>query len=107
VVFGGQTAQHGEDLDRLLRREHGGRLVEDKDARFPIEGLEDLHPLLPSDRQRVDAGVWVDLETETLTGAMIRRRALRRSRKIGLAIVSAPSRMFSATVNTGTSMKCW
>ena len=38
---------------------------------------------------------------------MIRRRASLRSRKIGLAIVSSPRRMFSATVRTGTSMKCW
>ena len=32
---------------------------------------------------------------------------LWRSRKTGLAIVSLPSTMFSATENTGTSMKCW
>ena len=29
------------------------------------------------------------------------------SRKTGLAIVSLPRTMFSATVKTGTSMKCW
>ena len=38
---------------------------------------------------------------------MIRRRASFRSRKIGLAIVSSPRRMLSATDRTGTSMKCW
>ncbi len=37
----------------------------------------------------------------------IRRWASFRSRKNGLAIVSSPRTMFSATVSTGTSMKCW
>ena len=37
----------------------------------------------------------------------IRPSDLCVSRKIGLAIVSLPRTMFSATVKTGTSMKCW
>ncbi len=73
-----------------------------------IERLEDLDALLPADRQRADLGVGIDLEAELL--AELRgcaSCASRRSRKIGFAIGSSPRRMFSATVRTGTSMKCW
>ena len=35
-----------EQLGRLLRREHGGRLVEDEDVCAPIQRLHDLDPLL-------------------------------------------------------------
>ena len=37
----------------------------------------------------------------------MRSWAAPRSRKMRFAIGSSPSRMFSATVRTGTSMKCW
>ena len=53
-----------EDLDRLLRREDGGRLVEDQDLGAAIERLQDLDPLLDPDRQVADLGVGVDLEPE-------------------------------------------
>ena len=49
-----EAPQDGEDLLRLLWREHGRRLVEDEDPRLAVERLEDLDPLLPADRQRAD-----------------------------------------------------
>ena len=61
-----ELAEDGEDLARLLRRQHGGRLVEDEDARAAVERLEDLDALLPTDGQRADLGVGVDLEPELL-----------------------------------------
>ena len=108
VTLGGEPAQDGEDLLGLLGREDRRRLVEDEDPRLAVEGLEDLDPLLPSDRQAADLGVRVDLEAEPLDRARGSACwASRWSRKTGLAIVSSPRRMFSATVRTGTSMKCW
>ena len=50
----GQLAQDGEELERLLRREHGGRLVEDQDARVAVERLEDLDALLHADADVLD-----------------------------------------------------
>ena len=47
---------------RLLRCEHRGRLVEDQHPRVPIEGLEDLDPLLLADRELPDPGAWIDGE---------------------------------------------
>ena len=64
VALGGQAAQDGEDLLRLLRREHGGRLVEDEDPGVAVERLQDLDPLLPADREVLDLRVGVDLEAE-------------------------------------------
>ena len=66
VALVAEPAQDGEDLLRLLGREDGGRLVEDQDPGLAIEGLEDLDPLLPADRQATDLLVRVDLETESL-----------------------------------------
>ena len=44
----------------LLRREHGGRLVEDQDPRLAVERLQDLDPLLLADRELPDARARVD-----------------------------------------------
>ena len=41
-----QRAQDAEELPRLLRGEHGGRLVEDEDARVAVQRAQDLHALL-------------------------------------------------------------
>ncbi len=46
----------------LLRRQHGGRLVEDQDARAAVERLQDLDPLLQADRQVADERVGIDVE---------------------------------------------
>src|SRR6267378_528058 len=53
-VFRRLRSEALEDLARLLWREHRGRLVEHEDPRVPIDGLQDLHPLLLPDRQLVD-----------------------------------------------------
>src|SRR5688572_16532665 len=50
VAFARQAAQDLEDLDGLLRRQHGRRLVEHEDPGITVERLEDLDALLPPDR---------------------------------------------------------
>ena len=47
--------EDAEELDCLLRREHGRRLVEDEDVRAAVERLEDLDPLLLADGDVLDA----------------------------------------------------
>ena len=65
-ALAGQRAQDPEELERLLRREHGSRLVEDQDLRAAEEGLQDLDPLLLADADVLDARVRVDGELERL-----------------------------------------
>jgi hypothetical protein len=71
-----ERAQHAEQLLGLLRREHGGRLVEDQDLRAVVERLEDLDPLLLADRQVLD----------------LRRRDRRAGRALGELLTSAIAR---------------
>ena len=56
------VAQHREELVRLLRGEHGGRLVEDQDVRAAVEHLDDLDGLLLRDGHVVDLLRGVDLK---------------------------------------------
>ncbi|MFT3848997.1 MAG: hypothetical protein QM739_10020 [Propionivibrio sp.] len=61
----------------LTRRERGGRLVEDQQARVVGERLGDLDHLLLRDAQRADLGLGVDLDFEPrqiLTGLLEHRR---------------------------------
>ena len=44
-----RLAHDREELLRLLRREHGGRLVEDEDVGAAVERLQDLDALLLAD----------------------------------------------------------
>ena len=67
VAAGREATEDLEDLLGLLRREDRGRFVEDEDLGVAVEGLEDLDPLLPADRQRADLDVGVDLEAEPLS----------------------------------------
>ena len=53
---------HGEELVRLLRGEHGGRLVENEDVRAAVEHLDDLDGLLLRDGHVVDLLIGVDVE---------------------------------------------
>ena len=55
-----------EELLRLLRREHCGRLVEHEDLGTAVERLQDLDALLLADRDPVDARVGVDGEPVAL-----------------------------------------
>ena len=61
-----ELAHDREELVDLLRREHRRRLVEDEDARAPVERLEDLDALLHAHREVRDAGVRVDLQAVAL-----------------------------------------
>ena len=73
-----------EDLEqtvRLLRREHPGRLVEDQDARAPEKGLEDLDPLLETDRQLSDQRIGIDVEP--VGGAQVGQPGSRRLLSLG------------------------
>ena len=75
-----EVAEDLEQLERLLRREHGGRLVEDQDVGLAVERLQDLDPLLLADRDVGDQRVGVDLELELrgeLADALVRRRGSR------------------------------
>ena len=49
-----------EERLRLLRRQHGGRLVEDQDLRLAVERLQDLDALLLAERELPDTRVRVD-----------------------------------------------
>ena len=103
----GQRAQDLEQVLRLLRGQHRGRLVEHEHLRAPEQGAQDLDPLLRADAEVLDARVGVDRQAVALRelahardgGLVVQQRALLRG--------SAPSTRFSATVITGTSMKCW
>ena len=57
-----EAPQHREETVGLLRREHGGRLVEHEDARTAVEHLEDLDPLPLADGEPRDAPVRRDVE---------------------------------------------
>ena len=50
----GHRAERGEERDRLLRREHRGRLVHDQDPRLAVQRLQDLDALLLADRELPD-----------------------------------------------------
>ena len=62
----GQALDDREQLLRLLRRQHGGRLVEDEDVGAAVERLQDLDPLLLADRDVLDERARVDGEAEPL-----------------------------------------
>ena len=48
LLFPDDPADHGEKLVGLLGGEDGGGLVQDQHVRAPVQGLENLHPLLQS-----------------------------------------------------------
>ena len=51
-----QRLDDREQLARLLRRQHGGGLVEDEDVGAAVERLQDLDALLLADADRLDRG---------------------------------------------------
>jgi len=107
-----QSSQDRHQLGDLLRREHGGRLVEHEDARVAIERAEDLDALLHADRDVLDAGARVDREpvaVRELLHAFACRAAVKdadRSRGTGLDRLVAEHDVLE-TVMTGMNMKCW
>ena len=60
----------------------------------------------PTGRSSIRASGF-DLQPVALGKLPTWRRAFRRSSRPGPRVGSTPSMTFSATVNTGTSMKCW
>ena len=60
----GQRLQDLEELVRLLGGQHGRGLVQDQDVRAPVQGLEDLDPLLLPDGDRLHTGGGIDGEVE-------------------------------------------
>ena len=73
-----------------------------------VERLQDLDALLLADGDVLDARVGIDVEAELLGelahAALGRRRVEQHA---GSASARCASTMFSATVITGMSMKCW
>ena len=63
-AFALEVLEDGEQLGRFLRRQHCSRLVEDEDVRAAVERLQDLDPLLLTDRDVLDPRVRVDAEAE-------------------------------------------
>ena len=55
-----EAAHDAHQLVDLLRRQHRRRLVEDQDLRVAGEGLDDLDPLLHTDRDVLDEGIRID-----------------------------------------------
>ena len=103
-----ELAHDAHELVGLLRGEHRGRLVEHEHAGVAGERLDDLDALLHADGEVVDERVGVDVEPEPL-GDLAHLRARAAAGRAGRRRLcdSWPSMTFSATVNTGMSMKCW
>ena len=62
LAVGLHIAQHGEQLFRFLRRQHGGRLVKDQEVRAAEQYLHDLEGLLLRNGHVVDLLLGIDLE---------------------------------------------
>ena len=101
-------AQHGPQLVDLGRREHRGRLVEDRASRAAVERLEDLHALRLADRELGDDALRRPRRSPVVALSSVDlalgARAIEPPRR---SCGSRPSTTFSATVSVGTSMKCW
>ena len=95
--------QRAEFLD-ALRRQHGGRFVEDEQAAVAHHGAQDLDLLLLAQRQLGYLGMQADGDVERL-------RDLGDARfqeiELGRCHHGPPSSRFSATVSVGTSIMCW
>ena len=107
-AVGLQLPDDAEQLLDLRRREDGGRLVEDEAAGVAGERLDDLDPLLDADREVLDERVGVDREAVARRQLLdpVAGRPAGRGSRTGF-VCSTPSMTFSATVKTGTSLKCW
>ena len=104
-----RRAEDREQLGRLLRRQHGGRLVEDQDVGAAVERLQDLDPLLLADGDRSTRASGSTAKpncSRDLADPLARRRVVVEE-DARRASARSPSTMFSATVITGISMKCW
>ena len=101
------SIQDREELRRFLGGEDSGGLVEDEDVGLSVERLQDLDALLLADRDVLDVCVrdrWRSRTIRQLSDARVWRPRSRGRRPL---VGSVASTMFSATVITGMSMKCW
>ena len=76
-----QRAHDLEQVERLLRRQDGGRLVEDQDVGVPVERLHDLDALLLADADVLDERAGIDGEAERLRHVgdpLLRRRLVEQ-----------------------------
>ena len=97
-----------EELVGLLRGEDRGRLVEDEDLGVLAgQGLEDLHALLHAHGEVLDQASGSTARPYVSRQLAHRAAGARSSRGTAHLVSSWPSMTFSATVKTGTSMKCW
>ena len=115
-----------EQVLGLSRGQHRGRLVEDQHGRVPDQCLDDLDPLLDAHRQVLHQRVRVYLQAvavRQLAHLPPRPAPVKQAAELGHGreetqearatigqaspVSSMPRVTFSATVNTGTSMKCW
>ena len=102
-----ELAHDAHELVDLLRGQHRRRFVENQHLRVVGERLEDLDPLLDADGEILDEGIGVDGQV-VATGQLTYQRGGGGTVEHAHArVCSRPSMTFSATVNTGTSMKCW
>ena len=62
LAIGLHVAHDGEQLVRLLRRQHGGRLIQDEDVGAAVQHLDDLDGLLLGNGHVVDLHVGVNVE---------------------------------------------
>src|SRR6202171_5665298 len=60
-----KVSQELENLLRLARCKHCGRLIEHEDLSIAIEHLQDLDPLLLADGQGLDLGIRVQRKSES------------------------------------------
>ena len=99
LVLALEHAQHLEQLIRLGRRQHRGRLVEHEDLGAAHQRLQDLDPLLQADRQFADDGVGIDFEA--VFAPELRRAACGSlpAPSASSGPPSAPSITFSSTLN--------
>ena len=79
-----QAAQHAEQVVRLLRREHTGRLVEDQDVRLAVELPHDLQPLARTHAQVGDGRFHSIVVPSSAARARARASAAGRSKKTPL-----------------------
>ncbi len=108
AAVGLELADDRQQLLDLRRREHRRRLVEDEAPGVAHQRLDDLDPLLDADGQVLDGGAGID--GQAVAGRQL--LDLGAGAPCGRAgrsslVFSTPSITFSATVKTGTSLKCW
>ena len=96
---------HVEEPVGLLGGQHGGGLIQDQDVGAPVEDLDDLHRLLLRHGHVVDLLVGVDAKSRICS--QISRILAEAAFRSSLRSPSSPRTMFSAAVNTSTSLKCW